>query len=134
MLTLLLNFQPMCETLGWELSDTFVDRFLIVLLVVCADPDLIDSTTQDLSSSWNSDQIRVKAAFASAIKKAVQKKTIRYKSGFKFFKTLLPSLGFYQIFTNLCASLFLLKTLLFEQIICPLILNPDFCQPRYCGK
>ena len=85
-------FQPMCETLGWELSDTFVDRFLIVLLVVCADPDLIDSTTKDLSSSWNNDQIRVKAAFASAVYKAVQKKTIRYKSAFKFFKTPFPSL------------------------------------------
>ena len=85
-------FQSMCETLGWELSDTFVDRFLIVLLVVCADPDLIDSTTKDLSSSWNNDQIRVKAAFASEVYKAVQKKTIVYKSAFKFFKSLFLSL------------------------------------------
>merc|ERR1711964_397942 len=33
-------FQPLCEKLGWDITDQFKDRFRIILFVVCVDENL----------------------------------------------------------------------------------------------
>lgn len=87
-------FQPMCEELGWEISKAFVDRHRIALLVVCVDPKLIIASTKDITKSWADAKWKVHAAFTSAVKAGVQKKKIKYKSAFKFFQKIFPSVLF----------------------------------------
>ena len=84
-------FQPLCEKLGWEISDLLARRWRVVLFVVCADPKLIDKCTKDIEGSWACHRGPVTNALKNAAKKAEQKNKIKYPSTFALFKKLFPS-------------------------------------------
>jgi len=87
-------FQPLCENLGWDLSDNFMERFIICLLCVCADPALIQESTKPITESFSSSGGRgkVKKAMVQAVKKAQKEKNILYPETFELFLNIRPSL------------------------------------------
>ena len=82
----------MCEELGWILSDTFAQRFRVVLMVVCVDPALVEESTKDIQGSWGSGKNRdlVKKAFIKAVKEA-DANEIKYPKTLDLFKKLFPT-------------------------------------------
>ena len=66
-------FRALCQTLGWEISSNFVRDFLIVLFVVCVDPEIMTSSTKNLGKQWcGTDRVQVKEVLLNAVKGAVQ--------------------------------------------------------------
>ena len=79
--------------LGWEISESFVTRgFLIVILVVVADPALIESCAESIKGKGSENRGAVKRAFIKAAKAAERKKKLKYPQTFALFKKLIPSL------------------------------------------
>jgi len=86
-------FRPLMSDLGWEISESFVTRgFLVVILVVAADPALIESSTKSIKGKWSENRGEVKKAFIDAAKAAERKKKLKYPQTFALFKKLFPSL------------------------------------------
>ena len=52
------------------------------------------ASTKDITKSWADAKWKVHSAFTSAVKAGVQKKSIKYKSAFKFFQKIFPSVSF----------------------------------------
>merc|ERR1719473_2116414 len=64
-------FRPLMSDLGWEISESFVTRgFLVVILVVAADPALIESSTKSIKGKWSENRGEVRKAFIDAAKAA----------------------------------------------------------------
>ena len=66
-------FRALCQTLGWEISSNFVRDFLIVLFVVCVDPEIMTGSTKNLGKQWcGTDRVQVKEVLLNAVKGAIQ--------------------------------------------------------------
>ena len=87
-------FRVMCDTLTsrWSISEKFVATFLVVLFVVCVDPDLIKSSTDALGTAWfGKDRASVRKALIDVVKAAEENtEDIKYPKTFKLFKVLFP--------------------------------------------
>lgn len=85
-------FRPLCEQLGWVLSDNFADRFRISLMAVCVDPDLIYGSTSHIKGPWGTGPNRalVKESLMKVVKDARRSKKILYPHTFKLFENLFP--------------------------------------------
>lgn len=86
-------FRPICEELGFDLSDTFSERFRSVIMVVCVSPELVQEKTEHIEGSWCKDgnRDRVKKAFVNAVKDA-NAEDIEYPKTLALFKKLFPKL------------------------------------------
>merc|ERR1711964_945029 len=87
------GFAPICEELGFILSDTFSERFRSVIMVVCVSPELVKEKTKHIEGSWGKDEKRdrVKKAFVKAVKDA-NADDIEYPKTLALFKKLFPKL------------------------------------------
>jgi len=87
-------FRALCETLGWDISANFFRYYLIVLFVVCVDPELIANSTKNLGKQWfGKDRIQVKKAFADAVKAGVQDpENMKFPKTFQLFKVIFPGI------------------------------------------
>jgi len=83
-------FQPLCEKLGWDISDNLAKRWLVVLFVVCADPELVETSTEHIKGAWSSHRGAVTKAFTNAAKAAEKENKLKYPSTFKLFRKLFP--------------------------------------------
>ena len=86
-------FRPMCNELGFTMSNSFFDTFLVNMFVVCVDPMLLNSTTADITGTWgdNKNKFKIKKKWIKAVKKADLENKIRYGNTFKLLKFILPS-------------------------------------------
>ena len=83
----------MCNELGFTMSNSFFDTFLVIMFVVCVDPMLLNSTTADITGTWsdNKKKFKIKKKWIKAVKKAELGNKIRYGNTFKLLKFILPS-------------------------------------------
>ena len=83
----------MCNELGFTMSNSFFDTFLVSMFVVCVDPMLLNSTTADITGTWgdNKNKFKIKKKWIKAVKKAELENKIRYGNTFKLLKFILPS-------------------------------------------
>ena len=82
------GFHEACASVGWKVSKTFADRFLISIFVVAADPELIESSTSNIDGTWGTKRTEVKSAFAEAVKTAEENNSVKYPLTLKLFKAL----------------------------------------------
>merc|ERR1719281_1739675 len=86
-------FRPLCEELGFSISENFMKFGLrIILFVVCADSTIFETSTKDIKGTWGESQNRFKIpkAFKKAVKEAETKNSINYPDTFQLFKNLFP--------------------------------------------
>jgi len=84
------GFHEACASVGWKVSKTFAERFLISIFVVAADPELIESSTSNINGTWGTKRTEIKSAFEEAVKTAEENNSVRYPLTLKLFKALFP--------------------------------------------
>jgi hypothetical protein len=86
-------FRALCDEINFPISKNFYEFFLIVLFVVCADPQLIYGSTEGITGTWGTSKNRnkVKKLFIQAAKTAEAENKVKYKNTFNFLKSILPS-------------------------------------------
>jgi hypothetical protein len=86
-------FRPLCEELGWEITQQFQEKHRVVLFVVCVDAELVQSRTKHIKQTWSSNKGRklIAEEWQKVVKTAKNQNKIQYPSTFELFEKLFPN-------------------------------------------